>query len=323
MMRKNKTISPIKVQEVALLTKYMNEYNVIGLVAMEKIDARSITKLRAALRGEVVMRMSKKRLIKKAIANSNKKNLALLEDEMKGISAMVFTNMNPIKLAKFLEDNATKGPAKAGDIAPEDIMVKAGDTRIPPGPIISDLNSILKLPTMIKDGMIHVRSDTITHKTGQKIDLKQAMLLGRLGLEPMEVKLNFYSAWENDEIIPEEVLKLDEGKIISDVQGAHNAALALAMSLGILIEETIEPLLLKAVREATSLGLELPLFIPDLLPNYVGRAVSVANSISALVFGVEEEEVEVIVKKKDKKKSKTEQKDDDEIMGEGIGALFG
>jgi len=64
-----KKISPKKLQELQFLKDNIQKYNVVGLVSMEKIDARSITKLRKALRGKVVMRMSKKRLIKRALAD--------------------------------------------------------------------------------------------------------------------------------------------------------------------------------------------------------------------------------------------------------------
>jgi len=323
-MIKESKVSARKIKEVAFLKENIKKYNVIGLVSMEKIDARSIQKLRKALRGRVVMRMSKKRLMRRALEEAekefkNKKNISLLCNEIRGSSAMIFTDMNPLKLSKFLEDSATKGPAKAGDIAPEEIIVRAGNTQIAPGPIISELNAILKLPTMIKDGMIHIRNDTVTHKPGDPIDLKQAILLGRLGLEPMTIKLDFYSAWENGEIIPEEVLKLDEKKIIEDVKNAAARAFGLAMALSYLTDETIEPFILKAVREGNAMALELELITPDTIPIHLSRATAIASHINKMVLSDEEPSQDEDESKEEKK----EEKDDDEVMGSGIGALFG
>jgi len=325
MMRHQKKVPEKKQKEITLLKKYISEYNVIGLVAMEKITAKAITNIRRALRGQVVMRMSKKRLMLRALeeSESSKPNLKLLAEQIKGNAALVFTNMNPVKLNKFLESNATKGPAKAGDIAPEDIKVKAGNTRIPPGPIISELNQYLKLPTMIKDGMIHVKEDTVTHKKGAHIDMKAALLLGRLGIEPMTIMLNFYSAWENGELIPEEVLKLDDKKIVKDLQTAQASAIALAVSLGILSQETLPILVAKAYREANALAFELPMIIPDMVPQYFQRAERSAAIIEGMIFGTAAPSAEEKKDKKTDKKKEDQHKDDNEVLGEGIGSLFG
>jgi large subunit ribosomal protein L10 len=42
---------------------------------------------------------------------------------MEGQPALIFTDMNPFKLYKILEDSKTQAPAKAGNIAPSDIVV--------------------------------------------------------------------------------------------------------------------------------------------------------------------------------------------------------
>jgi len=315
---RQRVVSEKKKREVELLKKYIEQYKVIGLVSMEKIGAKVITKLRQSLRGKVVIRMAKKRLMKRAIEESNKKNLIKLMDHFRGSSAMIFTDMNPIKLSQFLQDKAQSGPAKAGDIAPDDIVVPAGNTQIPPGPIISELNQILHLPTMIKDGMIHIRQDTVTHKKGSVIDLKAALLLGRLGIEPMQVVLDFYAAWENGEIIPEAVLKLDQKKIINDVQSAASHAFAIAMQLGIVDKETIEPLMTKATREANAIALELPIIFPDLIPTYFSKAVSTAKYMEQSILGTETEETQESGSEDTKKDD--DKKDEEEFTG--LGALF-
>ena len=55
---------------------------------------------------------------------------------MEGQSALIFTDMNPFKLFKILEDSKTPAPAKPGAIAPADIVVPRGDTGSAPGPIL-------------------------------------------------------------------------------------------------------------------------------------------------------------------------------------------
>jgi len=312
-----------KLNEVKLLSKYMDEYNVIGLVSLEKIGARAVQNIRKALRGKVVMHMAKKNLILRAVEQSKKANLKEILNHIRGYSAMIFTNMNPFELSKFLDSKSTKAAAKPGDIAPDEIVVKAGNTRIPPGPMISDFNTALKLPTMIKDGMIHIRTDTVTHKKGDKIDLKQATLLSRLGIEPMTIKLNFYTAWENGEIIPEEVLKMDDTKIVNNVKIAHATAFALAMGIGLVTKETIGPMLSRASRNANALAMKVGIISPETIPLYLSQAAQAAESINDMVFGSSKVAGKKEETGKDKKKKEEEEQDDDQALGQNIGNLFG
>jgi large subunit ribosomal protein L10 len=319
-----RTISPKKIQEVQFIKEHIEKYNVVGLVSMEKIDARSVTKIRKALRGKVVMRVSKKRLIKRALSESKKKNIEKLADEIVGSSALIFTDMNPIELSQFLDDKATKGPAKAGDIAPEDIIVPAGDTRIPPGPIISELSQNLKLPTMIKDGTIHIREDAITHEAGDPIDMKQALLLKRLGIEPMTVKLDFYCAWENGSILPRAVLHLDEKKILNDFAAGAQHGLNIAMALKMVTPQTVVPLVLQATLFANAIALNTPgLFIPSMIPKYLAKAYQTATMLNNVAHGIEPVQAPEPKEEPPKEEKKKEKKEEKEEEPTGLGSLFG
>jgi len=313
MVQRNK-VSATKVEEVEKIKTLVKDFKVIGLAKLEKVPAKALHNLRDTLRGDVIIRMSKKKLIKKAFKESKKKNLLELADNIFGITAMLFTNMNPIKLAMFLESKAVKGPAKPGDIAPDDIVVKAGDTKIAPGPIISELSQNLKLQTLIKNGTIHIRNDKVTHTAGQLIDAKQAQLLGRLGLEPMTIKLDFYSAWEDGEIIPTEVLHLDVDQILDNVRLAASEALNLSLELGMITSDTIKPLMAKAIRSSVALALSLPIFIPELVDQYMAKATREASAINGVVFEGEEQ-------------SESEEEPEPEKPKEeepaGLGSLFG
>ena len=310
-------ISQTKIEEVSRIEKLVNEFSIVGLAQLDKVPAKALHGLRDSLRGDVVITMSKKKLIRRAFTNSGKEHLVELAEQIQGITALLFTNMNPIKLAQFLESKAVKGPAKPGDIAPVEIVVKAGDTKIAPGPIISELNQNLKTPTLIKNGTVHIRTDTVTHHVGDYIDAKQAQLLGRLGLEPMTIKLDFYSAWEAGEIIPTEVLHLNIDEILGNVTLAASEALNIALALGIMVPETVKPLLLKGIRAARAVGVAIPdMFIPDLVDAYVAKAQREANALQTTAFGEEESAEEEVAEEKPKEEPKEEEP-------AGLGSLFG
>ncbi|MHA1796719.1 MAG: 50S ribosomal protein L10 [Promethearchaeota archaeon] len=322
MVLQGRHISKAKIQEVGRIQNLINEFNCVGLARIEKVPAKALHSLRDTLRGDVVITVSKKKLVQRAFDASKKPNLVEFADQIEGITALLFTNMNPIKLAQYLESKAVKGPAKPGDVAPDDIVVKAGDTKLAPGPIISELNQYLKVPTMIKGGTIHIRTDTVTHHKGDIVNEKQAQLLTRLGIEPMTIKLDFYSAWENGEILPEEVLHLDEEEIMGNVRLAASQALNLALSLNIITNETITPMIQKAARDAIGLALELPIFVPELLDQYLAKATRQATVVNAAAFGLEIAQPAPSEEDSSKKEEvEEEKKEDDEPAG--LGSLFG
>jgi hypothetical protein len=107
--------------------------------------------------------------------------------------------------------------------------------------------------------------------------------------------------------------------------GVSNAY-KVAVGINFLTSETIIPLVQKAARSAIGVALELPIFIPDLLTTYISRAACNAAVVESTVFGVSEAQA-APAKSDDKSKKdskKIEKKDsDDDVMGAGIGSLFG
>jgi large subunit ribosomal protein L10 len=277
--------SPKKVQVVEDLVKLMKSHKMIGLVRIEKVPAKIMMDLRNQLRGKVIMRVAKRTLIQAAMEKSGIANLTQLGHAIRGASALVFSDMPPMELVDLLNKNTIQAPAKGGDVAPKEILVTERDTKIAPGPIISELNQELKCPTMIKNGTVWIRADTVTHKAGELITAKQALLLTRLGISPITIRLDFYSAFINGEIIPSEVLNMNREELFGRVKSAICTAQGLALGLNYITPTTVEPLVARCVRIATHVALASPLIIPSLLPQYIAKAVRIARMTQAVATG--------------------------------------
>ncbi len=307
------------------MNNLINDYSCIGLVNIEKVPAKALHDIRDNLRGEVVIRMFKKKIIRRAFEQTDKKNLMELLDSISGLSSLIFTNMDPIKVAEYMEEQAVTGYAKGGDIAPIEILVKAGDTGLLPGPIISELSQHLKVAPMTKDGTIHIRQDKVTHKPGDVIEEKQAQLLARLDIKPITIKLDFYCAWQDGSLIPDEVLHLDREAIFNKVILGASQAMNLALNLEFITPQTVEPLTIKAFQNARALALELPIFFPELMDSYIAKAVSQATVLNAAALGLELPSAGGSSSNDDNNEpepeSEEEEKEDEAPAG--LGALFG
>ncbi|MHA1479206.1 MAG: 50S ribosomal protein L10 [Promethearchaeota archaeon] len=312
-----------KLEEVEHLMGLFKDYSNVAVLEVAKLNDRQIQEMRKILRGKAIIRMSKKSLQLRAIdryrKESKKENLDEFAERIPGQAAFCFTNLNVFEIKKIFNQNEWMVPAKPNEITPVDIWVSAGDTGLPTGQVISELNMTLRLPTSIQNDTIWIRENTQTHHAGDFVDVKQAAVLKKLGVNPIESLIRIHYAWSDGEIIPEEILYMDMEQFQKDIASAYFSAQNLALELGIVDKETIKPMIQKAHRGALGLLFKLPVYFEDLRDEYIRKAVSNANAINAMVLGGDLPVPET-KKKKESKKDESEDEDGEEV---GIGGLFG
>ncbi len=124
-----------------------------------------------------------------------KEDLKKLEPFLEGSNVLLFTNLNPFKLALLLEKGKVKTTAKSGDIAAMDVVVPQGNTGQPPGPFISQLNGV-GLPTRIESGSVWVAKDTLVVRKGEVINERLAGVLSKLGIKAVEAGLSMRAVYD-------------------------------------------------------------------------------------------------------------------------------
>ena len=288
-----------KLDEVDHLIELFKTYKNVAIVEVAKLNDRQIQEIRKILRGKAIIRMSKKSLQQRAVEKykeeSKKQNLDELVERIPGQAALCFTNVDVFELKKIFLKSEWMVPAKPNEITPVDIWVPAGDTGLPTGQVISELNMTLRLPTRIQNDTIWVRDDTQTHKAGDFVDVKQAAVLKKLGITPIESLIRINFAWSDGEIISEDILYMDMTKLKQDFTRAY--------------------------REAIGILFEMPFFSEDMTEDYIRKATSEANILNAIIFG-EGLQVAAPVETKFEEKEPDEEEEEEEDSP-GIGGLFG
>ncbi|MFW9837655.1 MAG: 50S ribosomal protein L10 [Candidatus Thorarchaeota archaeon] len=285
-----KTIPQWKQDAVDKLAETINSNEMIGLVNVEGVGAKQLQGIRESLRGSAVIKMARNTLMIRALEKSNKKGIKDLIDHVKGPVSFVFSDQDPFVLSKFLSENKTAAPAKGGQIAPNDIIVPAMNTGVAPGPFISELAG-LKIPSRVKGGVIHITDDTVAVKAGDVISNAMALMLSRLGIEPMELQLKLIAAYSDGAVLTAGSFDIDIESLFSQVIAGHQYAVNLSVNLGIPTEETMPLIIAKANMEAKSLALHMGFFVPDMLNEFLSKANSEA---SALIAAVAEKDPEAI-----------------------------
>ncbi|MDH7478275.1 MAG: 50S ribosomal protein L10, partial [Candidatus Bathyarchaeota archaeon] len=239
------------------------------------------------LSDKVYMRVIKNTLMRKVIENCKEKpNLEKLTEHLEGSNIFLFTNLNPFKLALILEKGKVRTTAKAGDIAAFDIIVPAGNTGQPPGPIISQLNAA-GLPTRIEAGSVWVSKDTLVARKGDVIDERLASVLSKLGIKPVEAGLSIRVIYDEGLIITQEQLKIDTKETQQTIQKAHADAFALSLSCAYPAPENTITLLQVAHQEVYALSINAAIPAKETIADLIRRAHMEMLSLSSRLPNLE------------------------------------
>ena len=285
-----KTIPQWKIDSVEELAATINESKMIGLVNVDGVGAKQLQGIRDSLRGSATIKMSRNTLMIRALEKTTKKGAKDLIEYVLGPVAFVFSEQDPFVLSKFLSENKAAAPAKGGQVSPKDIIVPAQNTGVAPGPFISELAG-LKIPSRVKGGSIHIIDDTVAVKAGSIISTAMALMLSRLGIEPMELQLKLIAAYTDGEVLTADSFDIDLEGLLSQVLLGHQYAVNLSVNTGIPTEATMPLIIAKANMEAKSLVMTIGFFVPEMLNEFLAKANSEAF---ALAIAVSEKDPEAI-----------------------------
>lgn len=266
-------VSAQKKGDVQEFAQLLREYPIIGIVDLERLPAPQLGKMRKQLRGDVLIRLTKKRLLRIAIAQvkGEKPGIEQLEKYLGGIPAVLFARENPFKLYKTLQRSKSPAPAKAGQKAPRELMVPAGPTPFAPGPIISELGRV-GIKAGIDQGKVVIKQDSIVAREGDAISGELASILLRLGIEPMEIGLNLVVVYENGMLYEQKLLAVDEKAYVQNLVQCHTWAMNLAVFAGYTSPDTIEVMIGKATRDSRAVAMEFGILADAVKGAIIGRA---------------------------------------------------
>ncbi|MFH0936292.1 MAG: 50S ribosomal protein L10 [Candidatus Woesearchaeota archaeon] len=289
-------VSEGKIKEVESIRELFDKYRVVAIIDMENLPALQLQKMKAQLKDKIVIKISKKRLMKLAIDKVNKKDIAKLKEDLRGMVALLFTNEDPFKLYKLLKKSKSNASAKPGQIAPKDLIAPAGPTNFAPGPIIGELGQA-GLKTEIKEGKVAIKEDKLLVKQGEVINAKAADILAKLGIEPMEIGLNLVLTYENGEVLRKDILDVDEEECTNRILECFRNSLNLAVHISYISKDTVEMLIRKVYTESNAINGKLDLKNIKIEKEEVKEAeIETKEEVVEMKEKIKDEDVEVAQK---------------------------
>jgi len=230
MVREDK--STWKANYFVKLTTLLDEYPKCFIVGADNVGSKQMQEIRIALRGKAIVLMGKNTMMRKAIRGHLEKNpdLERLLPFIKMNVGFVFTKEDLIEVRDMLLANKVRAPAKAGALAPLDVVVPAQNTGM--GPEKTSFFQALQIPTKITKGTIEITSDVHLITAGDKVGMSEATLLNMLKISPFTYGLVVQKVYDSGSVFDPEILDITDddlkAKFMSGV--AQVAALSLAIS---------------------------------------------------------------------------------------------
>lgn len=275
-------VSKWKEEVLRELVSAMTGNRVVGIINIGGIPSPQMQLMRKSMREKAQLIVSKNTLITIAIKEAAKqkpgleKMLPLIDAQ----TAIVATQLDSFRLFKQMESTKTKAPAKGGEMAPDNIEIKKGETPFKPGPIVGEMQKV-GIPAAIEGGKVVIKKDIVVVKKGAMISRDLAQMLARLEVFPLIVGLDLRGAYEDGILYKRDVLAFDEQAMLDDMRRAALQSMTLALEIAYTTKDTIKPLLQKAYRNAAAVSVEAGFPTKDTIKQILARAQMQASALAA------------------------------------------
>merc|ERR1719471_1522639 len=156
------------------------------------------------------MNVGKNTMMRKAIRGHLSQNpkLEYLLPHIVGNVGFVFTKEELVDIRDLLLANKVKAPAKAGALAPLNVVVPAQNTGM--GPEKTSFFQALSIPTKITKGTIEIVNDVDLIKAGDKVGMSEATLLNMLKISPFTYGLVIQKVYDSGSVFDPEILDITD-----------------------------------------------------------------------------------------------------------------
>jgi len=214
------------------LVQYLDEYPKCFIVGADNVGSKQMQQIRIGLRGTAVVLMGKNTMMRKAIKGHLENNPALekLMSHIRGNVGFVFTNGDLSEVREKILENKVRAPARAGAVAPGDVIIPAQNTGL--GPEKTSFFQALSIATKIAKGTIEIISDVHILKSGERVGPSEATLLNMLNISPFNYGLQVQMVYDSGSLFEPRILDIKPEDLRARfMAGVRNVA-AVSLEIG-------------------------------------------------------------------------------------------
>jgi len=296
----------------------LDEYPKIIIVGADNVGSAHMQKIRQALRATSVVLMGKNTMIRKAIRGhiQNNPKLEALLPYVRGNIGFIFTKGDLSKVKKIVEEQKVEAPAKAGSIAPCDVIVPAGNTGLEPTK--TSFLQALNIGSKIARGQVEILNDVHLIKFGQKVGNSESALLGMLNIKPFRYGLQVKNIYDDGAVYEPKVLDITDNDLLQKFHAGVRNIAALGLQIGYPTVASLPHSILRGYKKALAISLATDYTIPqaEKLKAYLANPSAFAATAAPTAATT----AAPAASKEDKPAPKVEEKKEssDEDMGLGL-----
>lgn len=214
------------------IVQLLDEYPKCFIVGADNVGSRQMQTIRISLRGTAVVLMGKNTMMRKAIRGhlEENSNLEKLLQHIKGNVGFVFTKGDLVEVRDKLMESKVRAPARAGAIAPLEVVIPAQNTGL--GPEKTSFFQALSIPTKISKGTIEIINDVPILKPGDKVGASEATLLNMLNISPFSYGLQIEQVYDSGSIFSPDILDIKPEDLRAKFQAGVANLAAVSLEIG-------------------------------------------------------------------------------------------
>ena len=248
----------------AKLCELMDTHTKAFLVHADNVGSKQFMDIRAALRHDSTILMGKNTMIRRSIRlycerTGNDQWLQLL-DHMVGNVGLVFTKGDLSDVRSRIAEFKVGAPARVGLLAPNDVIVPAGNTGMDPAQ--TSFFQVLNIPTKITKGSIEITSDVHVVREGEKVGASEATLLAKLGIKPFTYGLVILQVFDDGTMYDPKILDITDEDLGGSITAVTQNIAALCRQLALPSMAAAPHALIDAYKNLLAIAVETDVSFP-------------------------------------------------------------
>ncbi|KAI0833322.1 60S acidic ribosomal protein P0 [Trametes gibbosa] len=213
------------------LKELVAKFPSIFIVNVDNVGSNQMHQIRVALRGKGVVVMGKNTMVRRALRSilSEYPQFERLLPHVKGNIGFVFTSGDLKEIREIITANKVAAPARAGALAPKDVIIPGGNTGMEPGK--TSFFQALGIPTKIARGTIEIVADVQVVTAGTRVGPSEATLLNMLNISPFTYGMSVVQIFDQGNIFSPDVLDISDTELLDRFLSGIKTIAAISLAL--------------------------------------------------------------------------------------------
>jgi len=241
------------------LWQLLDKSSMIMIVNVDNVRSSQLQVIRHQMRGQATILMGKNTMMRKAIRTKvdNKGEYDQLLQLLVGNVGLIFVHKDVREVRRVIAANLVGAPAKAGSIAPVDVVVPAGNTGMDPNQ--TSFFQVLNIPTKINKGTVEIVNDVNLLKKGDKVGSSEAALLAKLNIRPFSYGLTVLKIFDEGSVYDVDVLDVSEEDLMRNFKQGVDRLTNVALAVNYPARTAIPQYVAQAFRRLLAIAVSTPI----------------------------------------------------------------